>query len=103
MSVAGTRRDHFAKRETQEARRFARERKHLSPDLESVLNEQQNPTALLGEMLLQRNLVANPLDALRARGAGPRRGYCLPGVAVGVEFVEISPRDQRAIEYELRR
>lgn len=28
--------------------------------------------------------------------------YCLPGVGVGVEFVEISPEDQRAIEDEIR-
>jgi hypothetical protein len=28
--------------------------------------------------------------------------YCLPGVGVGVEFVEISPEDQQAIEEEIR-
>lgn len=28
--------------------------------------------------------------------------YCLPGVGVGVEFVEISPEAQKAIEEELR-
>lgn len=28
--------------------------------------------------------------------------YCLDGVGVGVEFVDISPEDQRAIEEELR-
>ena len=28
--------------------------------------------------------------------------YCLPGVGVGVEFVDISPTDRRAIEDELR-
>ena len=27
--------------------------------------------------------------------------YCLPGVGIGVEFIEISPEDQRAIEGEL--
>lgn len=27
--------------------------------------------------------------------------YCLPGVGVGVEFVEISPESQRAIEEEM--
>ncbi len=28
--------------------------------------------------------------------------YCLPGVGVGVEFVEITPEAQKAIEEELR-
>lgn len=28
--------------------------------------------------------------------------YCLPGVGIGVEFVDISPEAQRAIEEELR-
>ncbi len=28
--------------------------------------------------------------------------YCLPGVGVGVEFIEISPEAQKAIEEELR-
>jgi hypothetical protein len=28
--------------------------------------------------------------------------YCLPGVGIGVEFVEISPKAQRAIEEEIR-
>src|SRR3954465_3242066 len=28
--------------------------------------------------------------------------YCLPGVGVGVEFIEISPEAQKAIEDELR-
>lgn len=28
--------------------------------------------------------------------------YCLPGVGIGIEFVEISPRAQRAIEDEIR-
>ncbi len=28
--------------------------------------------------------------------------YCLPGVGVGVEFIDISPDDVRAIEYEVK-
>lgn len=28
--------------------------------------------------------------------------YCLPGVGIGVEFVDISPEAQRAIEEEIR-
>ncbi len=39
----------------------------------------------------------------RSRYQGPARGevrYCLPGVGLGVEFVEISDESKRAIEAE---
>ena len=52
-----------------------------------------------GAVLKVRFRLARSLYEVTARG---EVRYCLPGVGIGVEFVEISPEARRAIEQELQ-
>jgi PilZ domain len=52
-----------------------------------------------GAVLKVRFRLARSRHEVHARG---EVRYCLPGVGIGVEFVEISAEDRAAIEHELR-